>query len=528
MGASLGDAIKQVPKLEMAYENEHAVRDLFEYALKLEGVCRQVGTHAAGVVIGKGPLEEVTPLYKDPRTGIVATQYSMKPVEKVGLIKFDFLGLKTLTLIKNAVDIIRETRGTDLDIDQVSMEDTDTYRLLSRGDTAGVFQLESSGMQKLIKQLAPTTFNELIALVALYRPGPLKSGMVDEYINRKHGRAPMTLMDERMGPILESTYGVIVYQEQVIQIASAIAGFSAGEADILRRAIGKKDSAEMQRMKARFLSGSVENGMQQETAQRLFHEIETFSEYGFNRSHAASYAAIAFQTAYLKAHYPVEFMAALLTSEKDNADKLVKYLRMCRTRDIVVGPPDVNESQTSFTVVNHRIRFGLKRIEEHWRRRGSGPCWKRRTAGGAFVSLFDFCARVDLRKINRKVLESLIKAGAFDGFGTAHRGTLLRSLDSAMQTRQSQAERTPARSRSRCSEACLTALQTAQHRNQVSKRELRHYRWTSCLCTRKRSIGCFFSAHPLDKFTDILPSNVIGSTDLWENRSQKRRWPSRA
>ena len=401
-------------------------------AQALEGLTRHASTHAAGVVIAQKPLIEHVPLYKTGNDEIV-TQYSMTDVEKVGLVKFDFLGLKTLTMIHRAVAMVNQRRDPEerLDIERLPPNDAKTYALLASGKTAGIFQLESSGMRSLLVRIKPECFEDLIAILALYRPGPLESGMVDDFIKRKRDPQKITYDPEMLEPILKETYGVIVYQEQVMAIANCMAGFSLGQADLLRRAMGKKKHEEMAKQKQRFLEGAKANGFTEKKAEKIFDQMAYFAGYGFNKSHSAAYALVTLQTAYLKAHHPTEFMAALLTSEMGNTDKMVGYFTECRELGIPILPPDVNESQKNFTVVEGGIRFGLAAIKNVGGN-ATEIIIASREAEEPFSSFFDFCCRIDLQKVNKRVLEGLIKVGAFDSMGNK-RAQLMAVLEQTLE-----------------------------------------------------------------------------------------------
>jgi DNA polymerase-3 subunit alpha len=428
---TLEKAIAQEPRLtEMAKANPR-VKELLDVARSLEGLVRHASTHAAGVVISDRPIVEHLPLYRS-QEGEIVTQYDMKAVEEIGLVKFDFLGLRTLTMIRDALGLLGR-RGVALEMAQIPLDDPTTYALLSSGNTDGIFQLESSGMRDLLTRLRPETFEDLIALVALYRPGPLGSGMIDDFIGRKHGKIPIKYELPQLEPILRETYGVIVYQEQVMQIAAVLAGYTMGQADVLRKAMGKKITSVMEEQKQIFLEGARKNGIAKEVAGRLFDLISKFGEYGFNKSHSAAYALVAYQTAYLKAHYPVEFMAALLTSEKDNTDKIIRYIAACRSQGVDVLPPDINESELDFSVAGEKIRFGLGAVKNVGRKAIDAILESR--TDGPFASLEDFCHRVDLQRVNRRVMESLIKCGAFDASGV-HRAQCFNGLDRAMEEAQ--------------------------------------------------------------------------------------------
>jgi len=363
LGITLEQAIKQEPRLTEAAKEDPRVGDLLETARCLEGLTRHASTHAAGVVVAPNELEQYCPVYKDQKSGSITTQFSMKYVEKIGLVKFDFLGLKNLTVIANCVKHIRFGKQADFDITTLRDDDDETYKLLQSGNTTGVFQLESSGMRNLLQSLKPSCFEDIIAVLALYRPGPLNSGMVDDFIARKHGKKKVSYDLPQLEPILKDTYGVIVYQEQVMQIARTLGGYSLGGADLLRRAMGKKDPAAMAKEKDKFLAGAKEQGVDLKKAEAIFDLMAKFAEYGFNKSHSAAYALVSYQTAFLKAHYPVEFMAALLSEDMDNTDKVLKNISDCKEMGIEVLPPDINASEQSFKVLEHSIRFGLGAIK---------------------------------------------------------------------------------------------------------------------------------------------------------------------
>ena len=430
LNIKLHEAIKQEPKLQEAMDSSGLYRELMETAKVLEGLTRHASTHAAGVVVSNKPLVEYLPLYKDQKGGNITTQFTMGDVEKIGLVKFDFLGLKTLTVIEGAVRLIKAGKAPDFNEDDIPLDDQKTYDLLCAGTTTGVFQLESSGMKELLVKMKPSTFEDIIAIVALYRPGPLGSGMVDDFIKRKHGKTPIRYDLKELEPILKDTYGVIVYQEQVMKIASVLSGFTLGDADILRRAMGKKKADEMAKQKEKFLEGAKKNKFDIKKADKIFDLMAKFAEYGFNKSHSAAYALVSYRTAYLKAHYPVEFMAALLTEDMENTDKVLKSINECRDMGIEVLPPDINESMKVFAVKGDAIRFGLGGVKNV----GSAAIdliLEAREESGNFDSIFEFCENVDLRKVNKRVIESLIKCGAFDGTG-AKRSQMMEVLEDAM------------------------------------------------------------------------------------------------
>ncbi|RLA92431.1 MAG: DNA polymerase III subunit alpha, partial [Deltaproteobacteria bacterium] len=430
---TLNDAFQQEPALKKLESQDEKIKLLFSLSRVLEGLPRHASIHAAGVVISEQPLIEYLPLYKDPK-GEVATQYAMEDVEKIGLIKFDFLGLKTLTVIDRTLKLINREETKIADINEIPLNDQATYTLLSSGETDGIFQLESSGMKELIIKMQPKNIDDIIALLALYRPGPLQSGMVDDYIRRRKGETKISYLIPQLKGILSDTYGVILYQEQVMKIAQVLAGYTLGEADILRRAMGKKKILEMEEQKEKFLEKAIRNKVNPQKAEEIFNLMANFAGYGFNKSHSVAYAIIAYQTAYLKAHYPVEYMAALLTCEMGNSDKVIKHIGECRERGIEVLPPDINESFKDFTVIGDKVRFGLEAVKNV----GASAIesiLKARNEGGAFTDIFDFCERVDLRKVNKKVLESLIKCGAFDSTG-AKRSQLFAVYELAMEKGQ--------------------------------------------------------------------------------------------
>ena len=408
---TLKKAIENSAELRALMAEDENINQLILMAQKLEGMPRHAGTHAAGVVISEKPLEYYLPLQLT-NDGNIITQLAKENVEEMGLLKMDFLGLRTLTVINKAIEAIKQNHGIELDFQQIDMDDEATYELLRQGEAIGVFQMEGNGLRAVLKDLAPTNLEDIIVLEALYRPGPLGSGMVTDFIDRRHGKKEIEYLHPLLEPILKPTYGVIVYQEQVMRIASSLAGFTLGEADLLRRAMGKKKPEIIAGLKQQFVQGAVNNGIEQKTAEKIFELIEYFAGYGFNKSHSAAYAVVSFQTAYLKAHYPAEFMAALLTSVMDNIDRVTFYVGECRRMGIEVMEPDINISGEDFTSDGKNIRFGLGAIKGV----GKNPIAaivSERQKGGKFTSLQEFCQRVDLQSFNRKVMESLIKGGAF-------------------------------------------------------------------------------------------------------------------
>ncbi|HXH11091.1 MAG TPA: DNA polymerase III subunit alpha [Alphaproteobacteria bacterium] len=433
LNITLENAIKEEPRLREVEQQGGQMARLMNTAKALEGLVRHASTHAAGVVISPEPLTEYLPLYKGSK-GEVVTQYAMEDIEHLGLLKMDFLGLRTLTVLHNTLRLIKDSHGMEISLEEIPLDDAKTYQLLSDARTFGVFQLESQGLRDILRKLKPSVFEDLIALVALYRPGPLGSGMIDDFIQRKHGKATVEYLLPELEPILKETYGIIVYQEQVMQIASAIAGFSLGRADLLRRAMGKKKPEVMAEQREIFLKGAVEHGFDQKKAEELFELMAYFAGYGFNKSHSAAYALIAYWTAYLKAHYPQQYMAALLTSEVQNTDKVIRYINESRDMNINILSPDVNDSYRDFRVVGDAIRFGLAAVKNV----GDGAIEaiiEAREAGGPFTSLFEFCQRVNLKVVNRRVIESLIKCGAFDTTGE-RRAHMMACLDDYLEAGQ--------------------------------------------------------------------------------------------
>jgi DNA polymerase-3 subunit alpha len=434
---TLDKALTENPVLKQMQDQDSRVRDVLEMGKRLEGMSRNAGVHAAGVVIAPGPITDYAPLFKSNRDEIT-TQWAMKEVERVGLLKMDFLGLSTLTLIQDALAEIRRTEGVALDIDAVTLDDARTYQLFADGQTYGIFQFESSGMREILRKAKPQRLDDLIALNALYRPGPLKSGMVDDFIARKQGRSEVKYELPQLEPILADTYGVIAYQEQVMRIASVLAGFTMGQSDVLRKAMGKKDPKVMARQREAFMAGARAKGIGEKKAAKIFDLMEYFAGYGFNKSHSTAYALLAYQTAYLKANYPRHFAAALLTIEAANTDKLALYIGECRDRGIPVRPPDINESQWQFTVIPEGVRFGLTAIK------GLGEGAIRaivevRSRLGRITSLHQLCEEIDLRLVNKRVLEALVKSGACDGLipagvaAAAGRAKLSGAVDSALE-----------------------------------------------------------------------------------------------
>jgi DNA polymerase-3 subunit alpha len=495
LNIGLDDALEQEPRLKNLANKNSEVADLISVCRVLEGLPRHASTHAAGVVIADKPLVEYMPLYKGKK-GEVVTQFDMKCVEKIGLVKFDFLGLRNLTVIANTIDLIAAQGGNSPDLSNLDFNDSKTYQLLAAGDTTGVFQLESSGMKDLLVRLKPETFDDIIALVALYRPGPLDSGMVDDFVDRKHGKKTVEYLVPQLEPILKETYGVIVYQEQVMKIAGDLANYSMAEADDLRKAMGKKIPEIMAEHRERFMQGASENSIPTDEAGKIFYLMEKFGGYGFNKSHSAAYALIAYQTAFLKAHFPVEFMASLLTSEMHSTDGVVKYIAECRSHGIEVLPPDINESGKEFTATGSKIRFGLVAVKNVGASAIESIIEVRQH--GKFLSLFDFCERVDLKKVNKRVVESLIKCGAFDSTGN-YRSQMMASLEDCLDYGQRiQREKNDPQM------GLFNLTEEQKAINLPSMPAIDEWDEKERLTFEKESLGFYITGHPLSRYEDIL------------------------
>ncbi|MGJ3251395.1 MAG: DNA polymerase III subunit alpha [Elainellaceae cyanobacterium] len=425
------------PEFKEKYEQDAQVRRWLDMALRIEGTNKSVGIHAAGVVISAQPLDEIVPLQRNKDNAGIVTQYSMEDIESMGLLKMDFLGLKNLTMIQKTVDLVQQNRQTTLDLDHISLDDAETYKLLARGDLAGIFQLESSGMRQIVRDLKPSGLEDISSVLALYRPGPLDAGLIPKFINRKHGRERIDYPHEILEPILNETYGIMVYQEQIMKIAQDMAGYSLGQADLLRRAMGKKKMAEMQKHRSIFIEGAQKNGVKQKVAEDLFDQMVLFAEYCFNKSHSTAYGYVTFQTAYLKANYPTEYMAALLTSNSGDQDKVQHYIANCVSMGIEVEPPDINRSRVDFTPLSDRILFGLSAVRNVGQ--GAIECvLETRDKDGLFESLAELCDRVDLRAVNRRALEALIQCGALDTLNP-NRNQLMHDLEPVIEWAQSRA-----------------------------------------------------------------------------------------
>jgi DNA polymerase-3 subunit alpha len=496
LNISLDAALEQEPRLKDLAKNKPEVADLVNICRTLEGLPRHASTHAAGVVIADKPLVEYLPLYKGKK-GEVVTQFDMKCVEKIGLIKFDFLGLRNLTVIANTLKLILAQGRTPPDLINLDLKDPDTYRLLESGETTGVFQLESSGMKDLLVKLKPESFDDIIALVALYRPGPLDSGMVDDFVDRKHGKKKVEYLVPQLEPILKETYGVVVYQEQVMKIAGDLANYSMAEADDLRKAMGKKIPEILAKHRERFMKGAADNGIPPDKAGKIFYLMEKFGGYGFNKSHSAAYSMIAYQTAFLKAHFPVEFMASLLTSEMHSSDGVVKYIAECKSHGIEILPPDINESDKEFTVKGSKIRFGLVAVKNVG---GNAieSIVEARNEGGKFSSLFEFCERVDLKKVNKRVVESLIKCGAFDSTGD-YRSRMTASIEDILEYGQR-----VQRERSDPQMGLFDMPGSSPAINLPTLPQIDEWNEKQRLALEKESLGFYITGHPLTGHEDIL------------------------
>ena len=489
---TLPEALEMVPELEELRQNDPQVNKLFEIAIKLEGLYRNSGMHAAGVVIGDRPLEQLVPLYKDPRADMPVTMYDMKYVEETGLIKFDFLGLKTLTVIQRAVDWIKRAQGIDLDMETVPLDDVDTYKMLQDGKTTAVFQFESAGMKDVHKQIKPDRFEDLIAIVSLYRPGPMDN--IPTFIKRKHGEEEIQYLHPKLEPILKETYGIMVYQEQVMMIARELGGYTMGGADKLRKVMGKKMRDEIPKQRIMFTEGAIKNGIDEDVAKSIFDQMEKFASYGFNKSHAAAYSLVSYHTAYLKAHFPVEFMCAVMDLDITNTEKLAGFKAECKAMGIEVLKPDVNESLAKFSVQDGKLRYALGAIK------GVGESnmnaiVEAREKGGKFKDISDFINRVDAKQLNRKQLEQLIKAGAFDSI-EKKRGKLFANIDLILKNISSATD-------------MKTSVQSSlfgveEYSSKVKLSDAPDWPDLEKLRLEAAAIGFYLSAHPLDIYADSM------------------------
>jgi len=496
LNITLDEALKLSPQLKAQIGSDPRYTDMMEVAKRLEGLARHASTHAAGVVISPEPLTNIVPLYKSSRDEIT-TQYDMKGLEHIGLLKMDFLGLTTLTVLDDAVGMVKQNRGVSVDLGTLPLDDEATYKLFARGETTAIFQFESHGMRDIMRRYQPTRLEDLTALNALYRPGPIQGGMIDDFINRKHGKKKVTYDLPELKEILEETYGVILYQEQVMQIANRLAGFSLGEADILRRAMGKKNRDEMAAQREKFLSGCATRKVPAKKAGKIFDLMAEFAGYGFNKSHACAYALLAYQTAYLKTHYPVEFMAALLTSETGNTEKVVKYINESRGMGITVLPPDVNSSDLDFTPVGEAIRFGLRAIKNVGENTVKGIL-QARTELTRFLSIYQFCDHIDPRLLNHRVLESLIKSGAMDSIG-ARRSQIFAVIDRAMERAQRRQ-----REKATGQHGLFGGAEAAAEPSDGPLPDLEEWPEHEMLAAEFSTVGFYISGHPISKYAARL------------------------
>ncbi len=516
LNMTIEQALEREPKFKESMAADPRVGQLIETSKALEGLARHASTHAAGVVISDVPLTEYTPLFKADDQ--FTTQYSMNALEKIGLLKMDFLGLKTLTVIDDTCKIVKRTRSLEINLHEIPFDNKPTYEMLAKGDATGVFQLESSGMRDLLKKMKPRQFGDLVALLALYRPGPLGSGMVDDFIRRMHNPSLIQYDHPKLEPVLKETYGIILYQEQVMKIVSELAGFSLAKADLLRRAMGKKIPEIMEREKKGFVDGCRAKGINERIAEKIWNLIEYFSGYGFNKSHSTAYAFISYQTAYLKANYTIEFMTALLTSEMGNTDKVVRYIEACKKMGIEVLPPSVNESYSEFSCAGeNRIRFGLTAVKNVGTTAIDSIISARKKAG-AFRSFFDFTQRVDPRVCNRKVIESLIKCGAFDEFNL-RRSQLMAMLDQALEVGSS-AHRD--RQRGQLSFFGGGAQGNTGLVEGIQTPEIPEWPESQLLAFERELLGFYVTTHPLTKYEKVLKNYATATTDtLAERRDQE-------
>jgi DNA polymerase-3 subunit alpha len=508
LNIKLDDALKESVALQEAYQKDPQVRQLLDTARKLEGLVRNSGVHAAGVVISPRPLIELVPLHKTKNDEIV-TAFDMVAIEKMGLLKMDFLGLTTLTIVDDALKLIAQ-KGTNLKLDDVPLEDQETYeKVFHRGLTSGVFQFESSGMRDVLRRYQPNSIEDLTALNALYRPGPIQGGMIDDFIERKHGRRKIEYELPELKEILQETLGVIVYQEQVMQAANKLAGYSLGEADLLRRAMGKKNAEEMAKQRERFVQGATQRGFPPKKIEKIFDLMAQFAGYGFNKSHSAAYALLAYHTAYLKTHHPLDFMAALLTSVTGSTDDVVKYINECREMGIAVEPPDINASDANFTPHGLAIRFGLAAVKNVGGNAIESIVKGRKKLGRNFRSFYEFCEEVDLRLLNKRVLESLIKSGAMDCFG--RRAQLMQALDTAIE----QAQKTQRDAES--GQHGLFGVFADETAQQASDSLPNTPDWDehTRLSAEKEILGFFITGHPMEKYKEKLADlNALSTEDI--------------
>ena len=518
LNIKLDEAIKREPRLREAEKSNPKIKKLLDLSRSLEGLNRHSSTHAAGVVISDLPLVERIPLCKSPKDDVVS-QFSMNDISDVGLTKFDFLGLKTLTVIKNALKFIYTGHhNININIDNLPLDDRKTYELLMRGDTDGIFQLESSGMKDILVRMKPDCIEDVIALIALYRPGPMDN--VPEFISRKQGKTKIAYEVPELEVILRETYGIIVYQEQVMQIAVAIGNYTMSEADTLRKVMSKKKTDEMEKKeKPKFIEGAKKKKIPEEKALKIWEQMETFGKYGFNKSHSTAYAVISYQTAYLKAHYPAEFMAALLTSEKDNRDKIINHIGCCREMGLKVLPPDINESMSDFSVVENHIRFGLAAVKNVGLGAIESIIWAREK-DGKFRSIVDFFERVDPKRVNKRVIESLIKCGAFDSTGN-NRRQLMASYEEIMEKVQKRQRERDSGQVNFLEQFDNTASTPTRDSEVYSIPELPEWENKDLLSNEKETIGFYITGHPLSPFSDILGLIVTADSSTISRKSDR-------
>ncbi|MDR0826722.1 MAG: DNA polymerase III subunit alpha, partial [Desulfovibrio sp.] len=504
--------------LRNSYADDVQVRKLLDTAMRLEGLVRHASVHAAGLVLSDRPMTDYLPVYRGKGENDVVTQFDMKMVEKVGLVKFDFLGLRNLTVIENTRSNIKAQGKEEPDIATLPLDDLKVYQMYSRGDTDGVFQMESSGMRRYLKQLKPTVFEDLIAMVSLYRPGPMEN--IPEFIRRKHGREEMSYLLPELEECLKNTYGIMVYQEQVMQIARIVAGYSLGGADLLRRAMGKKDRKAMEAEQSKFVAGALALGVAEKKARDIFNLVNKFAGYGFNKSHAAAYALISYQTAWLKTHYPTEFMAALLSSEMNDHDKLLKYAATCKDMGVDILPPDVNGSSWDFTVRDEKVLYGLGGIKNVGEEAVREMVDERKN-NGPFVSLFDLCCRLSTRKMNKRALESLIKGGACDTFGVS-RAALAAALDETVSKAQ---KKNKNKQNGRISMLSMLPETASEPGIGYACPENSIEEWDNADMSRfeKEALGFYFTSHPLQPFRRDM--DRLGLTPLEECRDMKPNTP---
>ncbi len=505
LNISLNEAISREPQLRNLRDTDDRVKQLLEVSLLLEGLARHASTHAAGVVLSELPLTEYTPLFRSPKNEI-ATQYSMKSLDKIGLLKIDLLGLKTLSVIEDTQKMAKKRKKEE--IKEIPLDDKKTFSLLCRGETKGIFQLESSGMTDLVRKISPQKFEDLIAIVALYRPGPLGGGMLDDFVKRRHKISAIKYDHPNLEPILKDTHGIILYQEQVMQIVNVIGGFDLAGADLFRRAMGKKIPEIMEKNRELFLQGAAKKGIAKKIAEHIFNQISKFAGYGFNKSHSAGYATISYQTAFLKEHFPLEFMAALLTNEMGNTDKIVDYIEECERMKIWVLPPDVQDGFAEFVPFGNDLKFGLAAIKNVGKLAIASIINARED--GKFLSLFDFCSRVDLRLVNRKVLESLIKAGAFDFLGEL-RAALFLQIDDVLKE-GAKFQKTKINGQLSIFDSASLEKGKAKGKDSVNE-----WSESKLLSYEKSVLGFYVSGHPLAKFAKILESYAQDNSSGLEN-----------